>query len=206
MNLLVEDTILERPSLTGDDGVLKARFVFLKADETTKGGGRVYPRAVLAKAVKDAQSKISQGGDLFGSTSRPPGRGLEVDDVSHRLMKLEMSGPDAFCEACILPTAKGKNLGAILRAGGCLAVSPRGYGECSMVEGREVVNRYELVGVDMVLNTEANRSVSGANLFESEAFEGIDEERLTALYEGAIRAGWKGNLTTFRQYYLRRGR
>ncbi len=206
MILLVEDILIERPRLTGDNGLLKARFAFLKADEATKGGGRTYPQAVLTKAVKDAQGKLDQGGSMFGSTSRTRSHGLEVDDVSHRLMKLEMLGPDAFCEACILPTAKGKNLGAILSAGGCLAVSPRGYGEVSTVEGREVVNRYELVGVDMVLNTEANRSVSGANLFESEAFEGIDEERLTALYEGAVVAGWRGTFAAFRQYYLRRGR
>jgi hypothetical protein len=206
MNLLIESILMESPNLTGNKDSLKARFKFLEADNPSRSTGRTYPKDVLAKAIKDAQAKLDQGGSLYGSTSHTKGRNLDVDDVSHSLLKLEMVGSSAFTEAHILPTTKGRNLLSILKAGGSLGVSARGFGTVNQVEGKEVVAPgYELVGVDVVLDPAFNVGISAANIFESAGFDGtVDEKALSALYENAIKYGYKGSYLEFRKTFLRR--
>jgi len=53
---------------------------------------------------------------------------MSVNDVSHRLLSVQMQEKNAIAEAAILNTDRGKNLQEILKGGGSVGVSMRGTG------------------------------------------------------------------------------
>jgi hypothetical protein len=165
---------------------------------------RTYPLPILSHAIEEAQQRINKGASLYGSTDHQVKMGL--DDVSHRLLKLEMKAKGAWAEAAVLPTTKGKNLAVLIRAGGSVGVSARGLGT---VEKGVVQAGYALLGVDCVLDPSFNASISAANIFESASFDGFerpaeDEKVLRAFFENAIKSGFRGTYLEFRKSFIGR--
>jgi len=214
MNILLEEFTDTKPILVEAKDGFNLRFQFMEADKQNLNK-RTYPLPILSHAIEEAQAKIDAGASLYGSTDHQVKMGL--DDVSHRLLKLEMRNKEAWAEAAVLPTTKGKNLAVLIKAGGSVGVSARGLGT---VEKGVVQEGYILHGVDCVLDPSFNASVSKANIFESESFSGdeiregiwwaseilgdllkdgkLDEASLKRRYEEAvIHAGFKGTLKEF---------
>lgn len=205
MNLLIENMSDAKPVLVEAKDGFNLRFQFMEADKENLNK-RTYPLPILSHAITEAQERINTGASLYGSTDHQVKMGL--DDVSHRLLKVEMKAKEAWAEAAVLPTTKGKNLAVLIRAGGSVGVSARGLGA---VEKGIVKEGYVLCGIDCVLDPSFNASVSKANIFESESFSGdeiregiwwatsegdkINEE---ARYTMALRSGYKGSMQEFR--------
>jgi hypothetical protein len=194
------------------------RFPFMVADKLNRNG-RVYPKAVVEKVVTEAQKKIREGLSIYGSPGHPAGH-LELDNISHRLLGVEMVGEKAYASAQVMPTTKGKNLMVILGHGGSLGVSSRGFG--SVVKeprgGKEVEvvqDDYDLAGVDFVSSPSAELYAGQKDMVEmlnEELRQGLrgdvfpsagllnEQQILNQKYYLAQSAGFKGSWEQFQLY------
>ena len=199
--ILQEFHFLEKPVTAQRGDSLSLSFPFLTADEENKNK-RIYPFAVVKKAVAEAGKRLSGGRALFGSSTHRDR--LEIDDVSHMIEKVFLVGKIAHCEAKILPTQKGKNLMTILRGGGRLGVSARGFGSvASQKNGVSIIAPdYQLEGIDFVMSPSFD---TFAGMTKESLFEGLSleygtlrEADLKARYGQAVRIG--GFRGTFGEY------
>jgi len=200
-NLLIESMSWIPHIFEGADKLTRLRFKFMEAEKVNVNKRR-YPTNVLSGAIGAAQKKIDQGGAIYGSLGHL-GQ-LEVSDISHRILHLEMNGNDAVAEAQVLATSKGKDLLAVISAGGAVGVSARGTGNVVNKNGIDVVQSdYCLHGIDAVINPSFDAHVSQANIFECASFDGVeksaDSRTLFEQYREAQAAGWKGSLDEFEQ-------
>jgi len=94
------------------------RRAFLFADEPT-ATGRIYPEAVLRKAVADAQTRVTEG-RMFGTVSGCDPSSLT--EISHKVTELRVEGGSPGVRARViatvelLDTPKGKALADVLAA------------------------------------------------------------------------------------------
>lgn len=194
--LLIEQMSWVPSIVEGVDKLTRLRFKFMEAEKVNVNKRR-YPTNVLSRAIGEAQKKIDQGGSIYGSLGHL-GQ-LEVGDISHRILHLEMSGHDAVAEAQVLNTSKGKDLLAVISAGGAVGVSARGTGNVISEGGIDVVQGdYQLHGIDAVINPSFDAHVSQANIYESASFDGVepktDPHTLMRLFREARLAGFAGTL------------
>jgi len=136
---------------TREGGKVVLKGEFAKA-ETVTANNRMYPREVLVREVNRLQ-KEAQGRKLFGELDHPADGRTQFQRVSHiiRDVRLESDGR-VLGEMEVIETAKGKDLKAIIEAGGAIGVSSRGTGTTSKrADGVEVVNEdYNLITFDVV--------------------------------------------------------
>jgi len=204
-----------------DDVLLK--FQFLKTDSVNLNN-RLYPKRVVERALKELQAKLRAGVSIYGAPAHPRGS-LELDEVSHRLLSVEMEGDKAVATAQVLPTARGKNLLVILRHGGSLGVSARGTGSVTRVnkEGKEVevvADDYALTGIDFVTAPSMELFAGQKNIIESlqeelrqghrgdvfSSAEILNEQRvLNRKFQLAVSAGYRGTWKEFCLYERNKG-
>lgn len=135
-----------------------------QADEATSNG-RTYPRALMNKQINRVQKDI-ESGRFLGASSHD----AKLDNVSHIVNKawIDKNG-QGWMEAKIIPTTKGKNLMTIVKEGGRIGVSTRGFG--NVVDGI-VADDYVLKGVDCVLDQAfEGGTFNQDNVFESANFD-----------------------------------
>lgn len=129
---------------------------------------RLYPTAVLAKAVEKAQDSIKKG-KFLGEVDHPEWQG-SLGRTAVKFTRLYMEGDLVFFEGEVLATQAGEHLALLLRSGVGVGVSTRGYGSTRPIDGPdgtfyEVQPDFELKGIDCVLD-ESNEFGKVAN-FES---------------------------------------
>lgn len=101
------------------------------------GNGRRYPKEVMTKEMARLKPMMAEG-RIFGASYHPKGD-AEVDDVSHIWESIEME-EDGSCVGIVkvLPTDRGRNAQVIIKNGGRIGMSSRGFGSTTKKE--EVVN------------------------------------------------------------------
>jgi hypothetical protein len=201
MLLTEKITEIKHTSLTPDGDSFKMRVPVLQAD-IENANKRRYPFAVVKAAVEEMRAKLRKR-TAYGSTRHE--KDLDVDAISHIIEDLELDEKGlASAIIRIFPTARGKNLAAIIRGGGALGVSARGFGD---VDEKGIVKPgYRLAGVDFVTDPSFNFHVGKeCAMFESREVEDdgavtekpLTKEQLADRYLFALSAGYKG---TFEQY------
>jgi hypothetical protein len=135
------------------------------------GNGRIYKPETVKKACKEFSTLIQKKGTAYGGAQHPKTGSLEVPDVSHMLEDVwaDEKG-NALARIKILPTSAGHDLMTILKNGGTLGVSARGYGsEVKNEKGESIVgDDYTLQGVDFVINPSVEQAyVNKKNILES---------------------------------------
>jgi hypothetical protein len=123
--------------------------------------GRIYPREVMQNAINKLREKVTKG-QVFMRVDHPgilsDGGNLgKTGEIMTEISDVQQDGK-AFYKAQICDTAVGKDLKAILDAGGMIGVSKRGYGtskpdqEYPGCEGKhDVINPdYRLSTIDFV--------------------------------------------------------
>ncbi len=102
---------------------------FAQSDEATLND-RTYSKALLGREINRVQNDI-ESGKFLGASSHD----AKLDNVSHIVNKawLDKNG-QGWMEAKIIPTTKGKNLMTIVKEGGAIGVSTRGFG--NVVDGK----------------------------------------------------------------------
>lgn len=168
--------LIEYRSLSYDKGMIKESVqagapivlsgVFQEAG-TLNMNGRIYPREILEREVQKFQDMIKEN-RAYGALDHPESSIIELGNAAILIKELDWNNNQVVGKLQVLNTGKGKDLQAILEAGGSVGVSSRAFGSTRRnPEGHEVVNEdLSLITWDAV----ANPSVTKAILSESYDF------------------------------------
>ena len=142
--------------------------VFAQADQKNRNG-RVYPRAIMERAVatyvRDQVSKKRAVGEL----NHPEGPTVNLDKVSHLITDLRFEGNNVVGKAQILDTPMGKIVKGLLDGGVQLGVSTRGMGSLEQRNGAMYVKE------DFILSTvDIVQDPSAPDAFVNGIMEGVD--------------------------------
>jgi hypothetical protein len=220
--ILTEKTSeIKHTQLTPDGDSFKMRVPVLQADQPNLNR-RTYPLTVVKAAVEDLRAKLKKR-TAFGSTKHE--KDLEVDQVSHYIEDIELDEKGtATAVLRILSTQRGRNLSAIIKGGGRLGISARGFGDVD--EKGTVKTGYRIAGVDFVMDPSFNFQVGKeCVMFESRSEEdenngSVTEEKLREFgliedgpkeltedqvkirWEAAQTAGYRGTLEQYSKSVL----
>lgn len=180
------------------------------------GNRRRYSKEILAREITRLSPLIEQG-KVHGSSFHPKDS-AEVDDVSHLWESIKMES-DGSCVGVvkIIPTSRGRNCQALIKAGGWIGMSSRGRGTTTQKE--EVVNgktiKVDEINSDFVLVSPGDfvlgPSVPDAGvlrMMESRLENGpkeLTEDALCERYTQAVRfAGYRGTLEQYSKDVLKK--
>ena len=172
MKLITEhlDNELEYLSEADSKGNKSATIqgIFMQAEGKNRNG-RIYPKAILEKAVAKYSAEQVSKGRAVGELNHPEGPTVNLDKVSHRITELNWDGNNVMGKALILNTPMGQIVKGLMEGGVQLGVSSRGMG--SLVQ-RNGVN---IVGSDFILATvDIVQDPSAPEAFVNGIMEGVD--------------------------------
>ena len=172
MKLMTEhlDTQLEYMTEANDNGEKTAIIegIFMQAEGKNRNG-RIYPKAVLEKAVAKYTAEQVSKGRAVGELNHQEGPTVNLDKVSHRITELNWDGNNVMGKALILNTPMGQIVKGLMEGGVQLGVSSRGMG--SLVQ-RNGVN---MVGNDFILSTvDIVQDPSAPEAFVNGIMDGVD--------------------------------
>ena len=172
MKLITEhlDNRLEYLSEAKANGEKSATIqgIFMQAEGKNRNG-RIYPKAILEKAVSKYSAEQVSKGRAVGELNHPEGPTVNLDKVSHRITELTWDGNNVMGKALILNTPMGQIVKGLMEGGVQLGVSSRGMG--SLVR-RNGVN---MVGEDFMLATiDIVQDPSAPEAFVNGIMEGVD--------------------------------
>jgi Prohead core protein serine protease len=137
---LIRETIEQVKYITEEDGKgQKSLYIqgpFLVADTKNKNG-RIYETKILANEAKRYNEEYVKKNRAFGELGHPETPTINLDRVSHLIVKLEQHGNVFHGKAKILETPMGKIARSLMEGGATLGVSSRGMGS---LENRNGVN------------------------------------------------------------------
>ena len=150
---LIREEVENVEVITEGKGSTKKMYIegtFLQGDIKNRNG-RMYPIATLAKEVGRYNEAYTDKGRALGELGHPDGPTINLDRVSHKIVKLEQRGSNIYGKAQLLSTPMGKIAQSLLDEGVKLGVSSRGVGSLKMNnEG------HNIVGEDFQLATAAD--------------------------------------------------
>jgi len=129
--------------------------VFMMAEKENRNK-RIYPKEVLAEAVKKYVSEQVKTGRAVGELNHPEGPTINLDKVSHKITELKFEGNNVVGKALILDTPMGKIVKGLIDGGVKLGVSSRGMGTVEEKDGKTYVkDDFMLSTVDIVQDPSA---------------------------------------------------
>jgi len=143
--LLVERSIKENKSLIVS-GVLQRA-------EAKNQNGRVYPKGILEREVKQYMEGPVKENRAMGELDHPESSVINLQNVSHNIKRCWWEGDDVMGDVEVLPTPAGNILKALFASGITVGISSRGMGSVSenLAEGTvEVQDDFELLCWDFV--------------------------------------------------------
>ena len=142
--------------------------VFAHADAKNRNG-RIYPMAVMEKAVNKYVTDQVKQGRAVGELNHPDGPTVNLDKVSHLIQDLQFEGKNVMGKALILDTPNGQIVKGLLEGGVKLGVSTRGMGSL------EQRNNAMVVKDDFILNTvDIVQDPSAPAAFVNGIMEGVE--------------------------------
>jgi len=139
----------------------------------------------MGSAVNKYNTEQVQTGRAVGELNHSNGPTINLDKVSHRIVKLDLENNNVMGKAHILDTPMGQIVKGLLEGGVRLGVSTRGMG--NLVER----NGIKYVKDDFILRTvDIVQDPSAPNAFVNGILEGVEffYDEKTGLYEKAERA------------------
>lgn len=137
--------------------------------ESKNRNGRIYPHAVMEKAVnKYVEDQVSKN-RAVGELNHPDGPTVNLDKVSHLITELKFEGNNVMGKARILDTPMGNIVKGLLEGGVQLGVSTRGMGSLERRGGAMYVKD------DFMLNTvDIVQDPSAPEAFVNGIMEGVE--------------------------------
>ena len=130
-------------------GKLIMKGILQKA-ETLNQNGRMYPRDILEREVRNYQKFIRENRAL-GECDHPDSSVVELKKVSHIIREAHMEGNVCFGTVEILDTPCGKILQSLVEAGVTLGISSRGVGSTRKSGDHQIVqDDFQLICWDFV--------------------------------------------------------
>ena len=129
--------------------------VFMQSEAKNRNG-RVYPKAIMEKAVDRYVTEQVKTGRAVGELNHPEGPTINLDKVSHIIEGLDWKDNDVVGKARILETPMGNIVKGLLEGGVRLGVSTRGMGSLEEKNGvMYVKDDFYLSTVDIVQDPSA---------------------------------------------------
>ena len=117
---LVETSIKENRSLVVKGVIQRA--------EAKNQNGRVYPKEILEREIKKYIDGPVRERRALGELDHPESSVINLQNVSHNVIKVKMVGDDVYGEVEILSTPAGNILKELFRNGITVGISSRGMG------------------------------------------------------------------------------
>jgi len=122
----------------------------LQKAETLNQNGRIYPRAILEREVRNYQ-KFIQENRALGECDHPDSSVVELKNVSHIVREAYMNGDICYGAVELLDTPAGKILQSLVESGVTLGISSRGVGSTRKDGDYQVVqDDFQLICWDFV--------------------------------------------------------
>ena len=125
----------------------------LQAANQKNQNERVYPKDILAREIKKYTEGPIKERRALGELDHPESSVINLQNVSHNVLKCWWEGDDVMGDVEILPTPAGNILKALFGSGITIGISSRGMGSVSdnISEGTvEVQDDYDLLCFDFV--------------------------------------------------------
>ena len=117
--------------------------------------GRIYPKHILERECRRYEQEFIRQNRALGELDHPDSAIVNLNNVSHNVLKIWWEGNDLKGDVLVLDTPSGKILKELFKAGITLGISSRGLGSVKELysEGAvEVQEDFELVCWDFVSN------------------------------------------------------
>lgn len=151
---------------------------------------RMYTEGVLKNECKRYIKEYVDKNRALGELNHPSGPTVNLDRVSHMIIKLNESGNQIMGKAKILDTPMGKIVKSLIDEGAQLGVSSRGMGSLKSQNGVNMVQEdFTLAAIDIVADPSApNAFVNGILEGKEWIWEnGILVEKQIAAYEKQLK-------------------
>ncbi len=147
---ICQDLLTEREKREVSNGAtyLSGR---IQAADTPNGNGRVYPKKVLEKEVKNYLNVVKDN-RATGELDHPEDSVINLKNVSHLIVDVWWQGNDVMGKLKVLDTPSGRILKDLINAGVKLGISSRGLGTVKEnISGHDVVEEdFQLICFDIV--------------------------------------------------------
>ena len=160
-------------SMKENGGKVIVRGVLQRA-ESKNQNGRVYPKSILQREAQKYQKEYVNQNRALGELDHPDSSVVNLNNVSHNVLKMWWDGDDLKGAVQILETPAGKILKSLFDAGITLGISSRGLGsvkELYKESAVEVQEDFELICFDFV----SNPSTHGAFLRPTKMNESVNK-------------------------------
>jgi hypothetical protein len=132
-----------------NDGKIVLKGILQKS-ETVNQNGRIYPRPILEREIRNYQ-KFIQESRALGECDHPDSSVVELKNVSHIIREAHMEGDTVFGTVELLDTPCGKILQSLVESGVKLGISSRGVGSTKRQGEYNVVqDDFQLICWDFV--------------------------------------------------------
>ncbi len=122
----------------------------LQKAETLNQNGRVYPKAILEREIRNYQKFIKENRAL-GELDHPDSSVVELKNSSHIIKEAYMEGNIVYGTVEILNTPSGKILQSLVESGITLGISSRGVGSTKTQGEMQIVqDDFQLICWDFV--------------------------------------------------------
>lgn len=141
---LVENSIKENKSLVVKGVIQRA--------ETKNQNGRIYPKEILLREIQKYVDGPVKERRALGELDHPESSVINLQNVSHNVVRIKMVGDDVYGEVEILSTPAGNILKELFRNGITVGISSRGMGSVQESGNGtvEVQDDFELLCFDFV--------------------------------------------------------
>ena len=122
----------------------------LQEADVQNGNGRVYPRNVLVREIKNYQKLVKENRAL-GELDHPEDSVINLKNASHMITEVWWEGNAVMGKAKVLDTPSGKILRSLVESGVTLGISSRGMGSVTEANGQTTVEEdFQLICFDFV--------------------------------------------------------
>jgi hypothetical protein len=165
-----QDLLTEEEKRLVASGTTILSGIMQKAD-ALNGNGRVYPRDVLEKEMKNYQKLVKERRAL-GELDHPDDSVINLKNASHLVTDIWWDGGNVMGKVQVLSTPSGQVLKSLVEAGVKLGISSRGLGSTKDKNGKTYVNDdFQLICFDFV----SEPSTPGAYMMSESKEKSLNE-------------------------------
>ena len=147
MNFEYDRDLIKEAKESGRPLMMKG---ILQKAETLNQNGRVYPRPILEREIRNYQKFIKENRAL-GELDHPDSSVVELKNSSHIIREAYMEGNIVYGTVEILNTPAGKILQSLVESGVTLGISSRGVGSTRSQGDLQIVqDDFQLICWDFV--------------------------------------------------------
>ena len=146
-NFEYDPSLIKEQKAMGKPMMMKG---ILQKAETLNQNGRVYPKIILEREIRNYQKFIKENRAL-GELDHPDSSVVELKNSSHIIREAHMEGNIVYGTVEILNTPSGKILQSLVESGVTLGISSRGVGSTKTQGNMQIVqDDFQLICWDFV--------------------------------------------------------